>query len=642
MASVEWAYAMGKIVNRFLNKARSFLRSERGNVAMMFGIALVPMVIAAGVGVDYARSSLQHQQMADALDAAALAVGSSTGLDHDSAEKLAQQYFAANYTGDKSNGAPTVAVAPTGYNASGSVTVTATYNLPTTLLKAIGQSTMLVSASSTVVWGQSKLWVGLVLDNTGSMCEPDGSPCTADTNPNIKINALKTASHGLLSTLQNASAKPGDVMVAIVPFAKDVKVGTAYVGAAWIDWTDWASAPPSGTPSSSVGPGSACPWTSSTYNNCLSQPGGVMASNGFTMTTVSTIPSSGTYAGYICPGSVRSSSSGLTGHYYSGCWNSVPTQSLNSIQKVTQPMKYTQSCTQVGSGTISCGTASSPQTNGSSSTANSSNTTSGYSGDSTSTSTQNNQNTSTNDGSKSCSTKKGVTTCSWTRTTTYNNITTTTVVTGVGPYNHTWIVNPHSTWRGCVMDRDQPADANNTTPGTKFPAENSDACPVAPVTLMSSPAPASTSDMTSMFANLNTQIDAMVANGGTNQTIGLAHGMQMLTSGNPYNAPALPSDTSRYIILLSDGLNTEDRWYGNGSSQSTAIDNRMSAACTNAKAQGFVIYTIFVNLGSSGNSSVLQGCASDSSKYFQLTTSGAIITAFNQIAQQITAVRVSR
>jgi hypothetical protein len=86
-----------------------------------------------------------------------------------------------------------------------------------------------------------------------------------------------------------------------------------------------------------------------------------------------------------------------------------------------------------------------------------------------------------------------------------------------------------------------------------------------------------------------------------------------------------------------------DRWYGDGFNQSSSIDTREAAACTNAKAAGIVIYTIFVDLnGTQGSSTALQNCATDSSKYYDLTTSGAIITTFNTIAQQITAVRVSR
>jgi len=41
--------------------ARGFLRAKRGNVAMMFGLALVPLVLAAGAGLDYSRAMLVRQ-----------------------------------------------------------------------------------------------------------------------------------------------------------------------------------------------------------------------------------------------------------------------------------------------------------------------------------------------------------------------------------------------------------------------------------------------------------------------------------------------------------------------------------------------------------------------------------------------------
>jgi len=46
--------------------------------------------------------------------------------------------------------------------------------------------------------------------------------------------------------------------------------------------------------------------------------------------------------------------------------------------------------------------------------------------------------------------------------------------------------------------------------------------------------------------------------------------------------------------------------------------------------------------GTQGNSQVLQSCASDPGKYYDLTQSSQIVTAFNQIADQITNLRVSR
>jgi hypothetical protein len=219
----------------------------------------------------------------------------------------------------------------------------------------------------------------------------------------------------------------------------------------------------------------------------------------------------------------------------------------------------------------------------------------------------------------------------------YNNCTCTgsgrSTVCNATNYNHVWTVNATSTWAGCIMDRTQDYDTNVTTPSgaSLYPAANDDNCP-----------PASLMTLGYDWTALGAKVDDMAANGSTNQTIGLQHGWATLTTGTPYSAPSLPANTTQYIILVSDGLNTQDRWYGDGTNQSTSVDTRMSTTCTHAKAAGIVIYSIFVDLnGTQGNSTVLQNCATDTSKYFDLTTSSSIITTFNQIAQEITAVRVS-
>src|SRR4029077_1429808 len=147
--------------------------------------------------------------------------------------------------------------------------------------------------------------------------------------------------------------------------------------------------------------------------------------------------------------------------------------------------------------------------------------------------------------------------------------------------------------------------------------------------------------LSSNWSVLSTEVDSMVAAGATNQTVGLAWGWQAQTQGVPLNAPALPEHTGQIMILLSDGLNTQDRWYGDGSNQSSQVDNRMALACTNAKAAGFIIYTVFVDLnGTQGSSTVLQNCASDPTKYFDLTSAQQIVTTFNAIGVQITNLRI--
>ncbi len=568
---------------------RGFLAARGGNVAMMFGIALVPITIAAGAGLDYARGAVVRQQMSTALDAAALAVGSTTGLTQATAEALARKYFEANYAGDKSNGTPTVTIGSGGFNSSGSVKIDVSYNLPTTLLKVMGKTSMPVTTSTTVVWGQSKLWVALVLDNSGSMRNGDSS--------GTQMDALQNASKQLLTILQNASASAGDVKVSIVPFDVTVNVGTSNVNASWIDWTDWEAPPkypgtdydyamdnqysdnPNKVSFEAWGPGDECPFVTTNSSGWWSSqsrksPYGFLCTSGPSNNagTVETIPSSGSYKGYICPG-IDSGDYGNSDHrdrYYNGCYTSV----ANKNKKILVAQGSNATCDGFSSSNCSC----SGSGNG-----------------------------------KKCRTQR------WT---------------------HTWVKNNRSTWGGCIMDRDKDNDydISNTTPNTTakgFPATNPEDCLGTTV-----------SSLGYDWSALTNKIDAMSPNSATNQAIGMAHGWQTLTDSTPYSPGAVPANTSRYIIILSDGLNTKNRWWGNGSSTGTSdtdlIDDRMDKVCAAAKADGITVYSIFLNISSQGNSEALEDCASDSTKYFALTSTDAVVTTFQQIGQSITNVRVSK
>jgi len=186
----------------------------------------------------------------------------------------------------------------------------------------------------------------------------------------------------------------------------------------------------------------------------------------------------------------------------------------------------------------------------------------------------------------------------------------------------TWVPDNHNTWNGCITDRDQNYDTLNTSPtsGALFPAEQYSSCPVQVMGL--------SYDWTALSA----KVDAMAAAGNTNQAIGLAWGWQSLT-----NAPfTIPTKDPNYqyqqiIILLTDGLNTQDRWYTTASS----IDNRQAVACTNIKAAGITLYTVQVNTSGDPTSALLQQCATDSKKFFLLTSANEIITTFDTIGTSL-------
>ena len=171
-----------------------FVGHKRGNVAMMFGITTVSVVLAAGAGVDFARAISARSRLSEALDAAGLAVGTSQGLTQLQLETMAQQYFDANYPVDTIGTPGPVSVIVNGQTISLSVDA----QVPTTLLKVLQIDNINLTVSNQIVRAVTKLRVALVLDNTGSMSETDATGTS-------KISALISATHQLLTQLQGAS-----------------------------------------------------------------------------------------------------------------------------------------------------------------------------------------------------------------------------------------------------------------------------------------------------------------------------------------------------------------------------------------------------------------------------------------------------
>ncbi len=213
---------------RAVHWARQLLRDKRGSTAIIFALSSLALFSTAGAGLDLARGMMIKSRLAGALDAAALAIGRTNGMTNTQLQALAQKYFDANYPATTLGTHTSVVVTTSGLTTNLSVTA----SVPTTLLQVMGIPSVDLGVTNQVVRAVTKLRVALVLDNTGSMSQTDATGTS-------KISALKTATHQLLTQLQNAAVTPGDVQVSIVPFSLDVNAGTANVAANWIDWTDW-------------------------------------------------------------------------------------------------------------------------------------------------------------------------------------------------------------------------------------------------------------------------------------------------------------------------------------------------------------------------------------------------------------------
>jgi Flp pilus assembly protein TadG len=192
----------------------------------------------------------------------------------------------------------------------------------------------------------------------------------------------------------------------------------------------------------------------------------------------------------------------------------------------------------------------------------------------------------------------------------------------------TWTADSKNNWNGCVWDRDQSYDVNNSPASvnlkpTLYSAHQAANCPVSMMTL------------TNDWSALNSKVDAMTPTGNTNVTIGLQVAFQMLSPVAPFNAAAPKEDLDKVIILLTDGDNTQNRW---STSQST-IDARTKLACTNVNTGNVKLYTVRVI---NGNASLLQQCATKPDMYYNVQNAAQLSAVFKTIAQNLANLRLSK
>ena len=195
-------------------------------------------------------------------------------------------------------------------------------------------------------------------------------------------------------------------------------------------------------------------------------------------------------------------------------------------------------------------------------------------------------------------------------------------------HGKTWTPKAHSQWNGCVNDRDHNNDVSNTvpvagSPATLFRAHQASACP------------ASMMPLSEDWTALNNKVDAMTPTGNTNVTIGMAWGFQLLSPVAPFNAPAPAPDLDKVIVILTDGTNTQNRW----SSTESVIDARTSKVCDNIKAANIRVYTVRVL---DGNATLLQGCASKPSMYYDVSQAVQLNGVFGSIAQNLANLRITQ
>jgi Flp pilus assembly protein TadG len=214
---------MRSISGALLALARKFCTSKAGNVAMIYGLALLPTIAAVGSAIDLTRAMVVKMRLGEALDAAGLAVAGTVGMSEAEMTAKAQKFFYANYPDDELGTVTALNVTNAGYNL---VAVSGSARVDTAFMGLFGIFYLDVSVNAQVTRESKGLEIALALDNTGSMAS------------NGKIEALKDATNELIGILFGDQNTPDTLKMSLVPFSQTVKVDTTlFLDNGWMDET---------------------------------------------------------------------------------------------------------------------------------------------------------------------------------------------------------------------------------------------------------------------------------------------------------------------------------------------------------------------------------------------------------------------
>lgn len=144
----------------------AFCPERRGGVATTFALALVPLLVSVGFGVDYMRLMTARDRLQVAIDQAVLAAAKAMGTKTDAELTTLVKNWVDSAGLDSTYSITGTAVT----RASQQIAANATVAVPTVFSRLIGLSTMSTTVSSTAT-GSNEVYMNvyLMLDNSASM-----------------------------------------------------------------------------------------------------------------------------------------------------------------------------------------------------------------------------------------------------------------------------------------------------------------------------------------------------------------------------------------------------------------------------------------------------------------------------------------
>jgi Flp pilus assembly protein TadG len=196
----------------------------------------------------------------------------------------------------------------------------------------------------------------------------------------------------------------------------------------------------------------------------------------------------------------------------------------------------------------------------------------------------------------------------------------------------------YQTWYGCVGSRQAPLNATDTQTTTPVPGVMNTLCGNSPITRL-------TLNKTTVLSG----IAGLQAEGYTYIPAGLMMGWHAL-SWRPIlpdgSDPATPlgAQTTRAIVLMTDGANTRSKDAGNAYHWWTDVNaaNQLTRElCDNIKADGIDLYTVSFDAGTAV-AAMLRDCATSPSMAYDAANAVQLNDAFVAIGESLSKLRLTR
>ncbi|MGE0233387.1 MAG: pilus assembly protein TadG-related protein [Flavobacteriaceae bacterium] len=212
---------LASALHGLLGLCRRFSRDHRGNISIIFGATIVPVIALTGAAIDFTAAHNVKIKLQAAADAAALAATRNYGKNWATRQQIATSTFNGNLQSVPNAGNVQFSVVDTGqaHHVDASATV------ETSMMGLMGIEHIQIAVDAEAVSPAASIEVVLVLDNTGSM------------SSNNKISILKQSAKNFIDMMEAAAAIPGkSIKIGLVPFTTMVRVdANTYRNASWIN-----------------------------------------------------------------------------------------------------------------------------------------------------------------------------------------------------------------------------------------------------------------------------------------------------------------------------------------------------------------------------------------------------------------------